>query len=87
VELKKIKAPASLVARYGTEAEVVAAASSDRLRSVADLEICGAEFDFAVSHEGALDVDDVLDRRTRIGLVASDRERALGAAEQAFHSV
>ncbi|ROZ58906.1 glycerol-3-phosphate dehydrogenase/oxidase [Rhodococcus sp. WS1] len=87
VELKKIKAPASLVVRYGTEAEVVAAASSDRLRSVADLEICGAEFDFAVSHEGALDVDDVLDRRTRIGLVASDRERALGAAEQAFHSV
>ncbi|SDO83585.1 glycerol-3-phosphate dehydrogenase/oxidase [Lentzea jiangxiensis] len=30
----------------------------------------------AIRHEGALDVDDVLDRRTRIGLVPSDREKA-----------
>ncbi len=30
----------------------------------------------AVRHEGALDADDVLDRRTRIGLVPADREKA-----------
>ena len=35
-----------------------------------------AEVAFAVAAEGALDVDDVLDRRTRIGLVAEDSERA-----------
>ena len=32
-------------------------------------------------HEGALDAGDLLDRRTRIGLVASDREAALPVAE------
>ncbi|MEU3651185.1 glycerol-3-phosphate dehydrogenase/oxidase [Lentzea sp. NPDC034063] len=30
----------------------------------------------AIQHEGALDADDVLDRRTRIGLVPKDREKA-----------
>ncbi|MFI6102382.1 glycerol-3-phosphate dehydrogenase/oxidase [Lentzea sp. NPDC051213] len=30
----------------------------------------------AIRHEGALDVDDILDRRTRIGLVPQDREKA-----------
>jgi glycerol-3-phosphate dehydrogenase len=30
----------------------------------------------AIRHEGALDADDVLDRRTRIGLVPKDREKA-----------
>jgi glycerol-3-phosphate dehydrogenase len=41
-----------------------------------------AEFEYAVTHEGALTVDDILDRRTRIGLVTADRERAVGAAEE-----
>jgi glycerol-3-phosphate dehydrogenase len=41
-----------------------------------------AEFDYAVTHEGALSVDDILDRRTRIGLVAADRERAVAAAKE-----
>jgi len=36
-----------------------------------------------VNHEGALDEDDVLDRRTRIGLVPSERQRALSAARAA----
>ena len=34
-----------------------------------------AELVFALRHEGALDAGDVLDRRTRIGLVPRDRER------------
>ena len=41
-----------------------------------------AEFEYAVTHEGALSVDDILDRRTRIGLVAQDRGRAVAAAEE-----
>jgi glycerol-3-phosphate dehydrogenase len=33
-----------------------------------------------VRHEGALDEGDLLDRRTRVGLVPADRERALPVA-------
>ena len=43
-----------------------------------------AELVFGVTHEGAADVDDLLDRRTRIGLVPADRERAVAAAERAL---
>ncbi|MGH3440004.1 MAG: glycerol-3-phosphate dehydrogenase C-terminal domain-containing protein [Sciscionella sp.] len=41
-----------------------------------------AEFEYAITHEGALDVDDIVDRRTRIGLVQSDRERVVDVAEE-----
>ena len=64
--------PASLVARYGAEAaNVIAAATCERPTDpVADgIDVIRAEFEYAVTHEGALDVDDILDRRTRIGLV------------------
>jgi glycerol-3-phosphate dehydrogenase len=37
-----------------------------------------------VTHEGALDVDDLLDRRTRIGLVPADRSAAETAAASAL---
>lgn len=77
--------PSSLVARYGAEApNVVAQATCENPGgAVADgIDVIRAEFEYAVTHEGALSVDDVLDRRTRIGLVASDRARAAGAAEE-----
>ncbi len=77
--------PGSLVARYGAEApNVIAAASCERpTQSVADgIDVTRAEFEYAVTHEGAMTVDDILDRRTRIGLVASDRESAVSAAEE-----
>ncbi|SGI44949.1 Putative glycerol-3-phosphate dehydrogenase GlpD1 [Mycobacterium tuberculosis] len=35
-----------------------------------------------MTHEGALDVDDILDRRTRIGLVPRDRERVVAVAKE-----
>ncbi|MGC9665514.1 glycerol-3-phosphate dehydrogenase/oxidase [Planosporangium sp. 12N6] len=70
-----------LVARYGAEAGAVAAladADPALLRPIADgVPVTGAELLWAVRHEGALDSDDLLDRRTRIGLVPADRERAL----------
>ncbi|MGE2715930.1 glycerol-3-phosphate dehydrogenase/oxidase [Mycolicibacterium litorale] len=77
--------PRSLVARYGAEAaRVVAGARCDRPTApVADgIDVTRAEFEYAVTHEGAMTVDDILDRRTRIGLVAADRERAASAAQE-----
>lgn len=77
--------PKSLLARYGAEAgDVIASARCDRpTQPVAEgIDVTRAEFEFAVTHEGALNVDDILDRRTRIGLVAADRERALAAAQE-----
>ncbi|HEU4363518.1 MAG TPA: glycerol-3-phosphate dehydrogenase/oxidase [Mycobacterium sp.] len=77
--------PESLVARYGAEAaNVVAAASCERPGDpVADgIDVIRAEFEYAVSHEGALTADDIVDRRTRIGLVAADRERVVAVAEE-----
>ncbi|MCV7423825.1 glycerol-3-phosphate dehydrogenase/oxidase [Mycobacterium yunnanensis] len=75
--------PPSLVARYGAEApNVLVQATCERPGdAVADgIDVIRAEFEYARTHEGALTVDDVLDRRTRIGLVASDRAKAIGAA-------
>jgi glycerol-3-phosphate dehydrogenase len=78
-------AAASVVQRYGAEApNVIAAASCDRpTEAVAEgIDVTRAEFEYAVTHEGALDVDDILDRRTRIGLVTHDRERVVRVAEE-----
>jgi glycerol-3-phosphate dehydrogenase len=77
--------PSSLVARYGAEApNVIAVASCDRpTEPVADgIDVTRAEFEYAVTHEGALTVDDIVDRRTRIGLVEADRDRVVAVAEE-----
>ena len=82
-----------LVRRYGTEAaEVVGSArrvtgldDAELLAPVADgVATCLAELVFGVTHEAAADVGDLLDRRTRVGLVPVDRERAVVAAERAL---
>src|SRR5699024_5776582 len=78
--------PAALVERFGLEsAAVVAASVLDRpLEPVAEgLDVTRAEFSHAVTHEGALSVDDVLDRRSRVGLVPTDRAAAEPAAREA----
>ncbi|WP_433479695.1 glycerol-3-phosphate dehydrogenase/oxidase [Spirillospora sp. CA-142024] len=83
--LDALDAPSRLVQRYGTEAPLLAAlgrADAALLEPVVPgLPVTGAELAWAVLHEGALDAGDLLDRRTRIGLVAADRETALPAAE------
>ena len=76
--------PPSLVARFGSEAPAVLARarSANPAASIAPgIDVTRAEIEFAVLAEGALDADDVLERRTRIGLVAADREKALAAVE------
>lgn len=80
-----VELPSSLVARFGAEApNVIARATCDRpTERVADgIDVTRAEFEYAYTHEGALDPGDVLDRRTRIGLVAADRERAAAVADE-----
>jgi len=75
-----VDAPARLIARYGSEAPTIAALGEldpDLAQPVAPgLEVTAAEVVWAVRHEGALDADDVLHRRTRIGLVPRDLEAA-----------
>jgi glycerol-3-phosphate dehydrogenase len=46
--------------------------------------VLGVEVVHAVRNEGALDVDDVLERRTRIGMVPSAAERAHARVTQIF---
>jgi glycerol-3-phosphate dehydrogenase len=82
-----VELPSSLVARFGAEApNVISRATCPRpTEPVADgIDVLRAEFEYAVTHEGALTVDDVLDRRTRIGLVEADRSRVVGVAEEMF---
>ncbi|SDP17306.1 glycerol-3-phosphate dehydrogenase [Actinopolyspora xinjiangensis] len=86
--LARVRAPRRLVARYGTEAPAVleqAGGDPAALEPVTgDTSTTPAELRFAVRHEGALDTGDLLDRRTRLGVVARDREAALPAAEEAL---
>uniref|UniRef100_UPI002458E962 glycerol-3-phosphate dehydrogenase C-terminal domain-containing protein n=1 Tax=Nocardia farcinica TaxID=37329 RepID=UPI002458E962 len=80
--------PPLLVDRYGSEApQILALGERDpalREPVAPGLDVTAAEFAFARSHEAALTPDDLLDRRTRIGLVAADRAAALAAATAAF---
>ncbi len=82
-----------LVRRYGADAGLVLAdarkvtglGDADLLAAVAEgVPITLAELVFGVTHEGAHDVADLLDRRTRVGLVAADRAAAEPAAQRAI---
>jgi glycerol-3-phosphate dehydrogenase len=75
-----VEAPARLVARYGTEAPQVAALGGEAV--VEGRPETVGELRFAVRVEGARTVADLLDRRTRIGLVPADRSRASMVAER-----
>lgn len=85
-ELDRLDAPGHLVARYGTEASAVLAEAdgSPALLTPLIRGITGAELRFGVRHEGAMYADDLLDRRTRLGLVAEDRSLAEAAAHSAL---
>ncbi len=94
--LAVLEQPARLVRRYGTDAELVLT-SAREVSGLTDAELLApvapgipvtlAELLFGVTHEGAADVDDLLDRRTRIGLVPADRALAVPAAERALELV
>jgi glycerol-3-phosphate dehydrogenase len=95
-DLRRCTAPARLVRRFGTDADLVLATArdvsgltDDELLSPAspDVPVTLAELVFAVTHEGASDVDDLLDRRVRVGLVAADRAVAEPLARRALDLV
>ncbi len=82
-----------LVRRFGTDAALVVDTArtfsglddADLLAPIAaGVPVTLAELVFGVTHEGAHDVDDLLDRRTRIGLVSTDRAKSETAARRAL---
>ncbi len=92
-ELAALELPARLVRRFGTDAALVLENAREvtglddvaLLAPVADgVPATLAELVFGVTHEGAADVGDLLDRRTRVGLIPSDRALAVPAAERAL---
>lgn len=65
-----------LLGRYGSAAEQVASLVEERGElgeTLPGTEYLGAEVVYAVTHEGALHLDDVLTRRTRVSIEAWDR--------------
>ena len=94
--LAGLEEPARLVRRFGTDAALVLATArevtglpdAELLAPVSDqVPVTLAELVFGVTHEGAADVDDLLDRRTRVGLVPADRALAVPMAERAMSLV
>jgi glycerol-3-phosphate dehydrogenase len=86
--LRMLRAPMRLVDRHGTQATLVAALATDD-PGLADPVVPGedvlqAELVWAVRHEGARTVSDLLDRRTRLGLRPAVRSAAVPAAERAL---
>jgi glycerol-3-phosphate dehydrogenase len=69
--------PTRLVRRYGAEATQVAMLGTDPVAP--GIPALTGELRFAVEAEGALTVEDVLDRRLRLGLVPAWRTTALGS--------
>ena len=93
VTLAGLEQPGRLVRRFGTDAalvletarEVTGLSADELLAPVATgVPVVLAELVFGVTHEGAADVGDLLDRRTRLGLVPTDRVLAVPAAERAL---
>jgi len=91
-ELAAVDAPERLVRRFGTEAPLVLAnavahglSRDEALAPVSPtIPATLAELVFGVTHEGAADVGDLLDRRTRIGLIPADRAVAEPLARRAL---
>jgi glycerol-3-phosphate dehydrogenase len=87
---------ARLTRRFGTDAALVLTSARETtgllddelLAPVADgIPVTLAELVFGITHEGAADVADLLDRRTRVGLIPADRARAVDAARRALDLV
>jgi glycerol-3-phosphate dehydrogenase len=79
--LGEIAAAPRLVRRYGAEAPYAARLPEG---PAAARGVTAQELQWGVVVEGALSVDDLLDRRTRLGLVETDRQASTDAAAAAF---
>lgn len=77
--------PSSLVARFGAESARVMSSATvpDPASTIADgIDVLRAEVEYALTHEGALSADDIIERRTRIGLVPDDAARVRASVEE-----
>lgn len=79
--LGEIVATPRLVRRFGAEAPYAAALPSGMSAACG---VTAQELEWGVRVEGALSIADLLDRRTRLGLVDTDREESTDAATAAF---
>jgi glycerol-3-phosphate dehydrogenase len=88
--LAQVAAPRRLVERYGVEALRVRALADAHPELAAPVapgsDVLGAELAWAVRHEGARSVSDVLDRRTRLGLQPALRSAAEPTAVRVLES-
>ncbi|MEV0613187.1 glycerol-3-phosphate dehydrogenase/oxidase [Nonomuraea sp. NPDC050404] len=78
--------PQRLAERYGSEAAAALELVESHPAEVG-LGLTEGDLLWSVLHEGALDEGDLLDRRTRIGLVKRDRERALPATRDVLDQI
>lgn len=93
IERAPSPAHARLLRRFGVDADLVLSSAggatglpeAELLEPISpSIPVTLAELVFGVTHEGAADVDDLLDRRTRVGLIPADREAAVPAAQRAL---
>lgn len=82
--LSQVAAPERLVRRYGVEASALMECGVDhpelRQPIAPGLPYLGVELFFGIQHEGAMSVDDLIDRRIRAGLVPAERQQSYAAA-------
>jgi glycerol-3-phosphate dehydrogenase len=78
-------APPRLVRRFGSEAAELAQGDTDPIAP--GLPALHVELRVAVEREGALTAGDILDVRTRLGLVPAWRAQAAAAAEEALYAI
>jgi glycerol-3-phosphate dehydrogenase len=92
-ELAALDADPRLVRRFGTDAALVLQTARDATGlsdeellapAAPDVPVNLAELVFGVTHEGAADADDLLHRRTRVGLIPADRPLVEPLAERAL---
>ncbi|KQB87250.1 glycerol-3-phosphate dehydrogenase/oxidase [Corynebacterium lowii] len=76
--------PAAMMRRFGNEAPQVFAAATveNPLNNVGNLDVSRAEAEYAFTHEGALTVEDVLERRTRAAMIPRDAEAAYAEVQE-----
>jgi glycerol-3-phosphate dehydrogenase len=88
--LGQVNAADRLVRKYGVEAPLVIELADGTGMDeplAPTVPTTRAELMFGMTHEGALTADDLLDRRTRIGLVPADRALAEAAAVEVADQV
>lgn len=83
------KFPKFLLRRFGLETKRMADAAvlPNPLRRIAGLDLVRAEIEYALTHEGAMCVEDILERRTRLSLVPGQARAARKEITEIFNAL